>query len=62
MLQAISLWLHGTAAGEFLLTMLISMVPVLELRGGVPAGVAMGLPRGWRCSRACLGICSPCRL
>lgn len=44
MLQAISLWFHGTAAGEFLLTMLISMVPVIELRGGVPAGVAMGLP------------------
>ena len=44
MLQAISLWLHGTAAGEFLLTMLISMVPVAELRVGVPAGVAMGLP------------------
>ena len=43
MLQAVSLWLHGTAAGKFLLTMLISMVPVIELRGGVPAGVAMGL-------------------
>ena len=44
MLQAISQWLHGTPAGEFLLTMLISMVPVVELRGGIPAGVAMGLP------------------
>ena len=44
MLQSLSLWLHNTAAGEFLLTMLISMVPVVELRGGVPAGVAMGLP------------------
>ena len=46
MFQAISLWFHGTAAGKFLLTMLISMVPVVELRGGVPAGVAMGLPTG----------------
>lgn len=44
MIQAISLWLHETAAGKFLLTMLISMIPVIELRGGVPAGVAMGLP------------------
>ena len=44
MVQSLSLWLHNTAAGEFLLTMLISMVPVVELRGGVPAGVAMGLP------------------
>lgn len=43
MFQAISLWLHVTAAGKFLLTMLISMVPVLELRAGVPAGVALGL-------------------
>ena len=44
MLEEISLWLHSTAAGEFLLTMLISMAPVAELRVGIPAGVAMGLP------------------
>ena len=44
MLDSISLWLHKTAAGEALLTMLISMLPVVELRGGLPAGVAMGLP------------------
>ena len=44
MWQAVSLWLHETVAGEFLLTMFISMIPVVELRGGVPAGVAMGLP------------------
>ena len=44
MWQAVSLWLHETVAGEFLLTMFISMIPVVELRGGVPAGIAMGLP------------------
>lgn len=44
MIEAVSQWLHETAAGEFLLTMLISMVPVAELRVGLPAGVAMGLP------------------
>ncbi len=44
MFEAISLWLHGTPAGKFLLTVLISMVPVAELRVGLPAGVAMGLP------------------
>jgi uncharacterized membrane protein len=44
MVEAIALWLHGTLGGKFLLTLLISMIPVLELRGGVPAGVAMGLP------------------
>lgn len=43
MFETLSLWLHGTAAGEFLLTVLISMLPVVELRGGLPAGVAMGL-------------------
>lgn len=44
MLETISLWLHETAAGKTLLTFLISMLPVVELRGGLPAGVAMGLP------------------
>lgn len=44
MLETISLWLHETPAGETLLTFLISMLPVVELRGGLPAGVAMGLP------------------
>ena len=37
-------WLTETFAGEFLLTLLVSMVPVVELRGGIPFGVARGLP------------------
>ena len=37
-------WLTGTMAGEFTLTMLVSMVPVVELRGGIPVGVTAGLP------------------
>ena len=37
-------WLTETMAGEFLLTRLVSMVPVIELRGGIPFGVAAGLP------------------
>lgn len=37
-------WLTSTPAGEFLLTTLVSMVPVIELRGGIPFGVARGLP------------------
>ena len=44
MLDSLSLWLHETPLGETLLTMLISMLPVVELRGGLPAGIAMGLP------------------
>ncbi len=37
-------WLTGTRAGEFIWTVLVSMVPVVELRGGIPFGVAAGLP------------------
>ncbi len=44
MFETISLWLHGTQLGKLLLTFFISMLPVIELRGGLPAGVAMGLP------------------
>ena len=44
MLESLTLWLHETETGKTLLTMLISMLPVVELRGGLPAGVAMGLP------------------
>ena len=37
-------WLTQTMAGDFTLTVLVSMVPVVELRGGIPFGVAAGLP------------------
>ena len=36
-------WLTSTVWGESLLTLLVSMVPVIELRGGVPFGTALGL-------------------
>ena len=36
-------WLTHTNLGEMLFTMLVSMVPVIELRGGVPFGTALGL-------------------
>ncbi len=53
MFERLSLWLQGTAigafllgttAGKLLLTMLLAMMPILELRASIPAGVAMGLP------------------
>ena len=44
MLETLSLWLHSTMTGHVLLPALISMLPVVELRGGLPAGVALGLP------------------
>ncbi len=37
-------WFHTTAAGEWLYTALVSMAPVIELRGGIPIGVGLGLP------------------
>lgn len=36
-------WFSATPAGEFFYTFLIAMVPVIELRGAIPVGVAMGL-------------------
>jgi len=36
-----SLW--GTTAGNLLMTFLVSMVPVIELRGAIPLGVLNGL-------------------
>ena len=37
-------WMTDTQAGALPSTILVSMVPVLELRFGIPWGVAMGLP------------------
>ena len=37
-------WLTDTMTGEFTLTALVSMIPVVELRGGIPFGVTAGLP------------------
>ena len=37
-------WLTETTAGDFVMTMLVSMVPIIELRGGIPYGVAADLP------------------
>ena len=51
MLDSLSLWLHETPLGETLLTMLISMLPVVELRGGLPAGC--GGPFGKRAACPC---------
>ncbi|MBR2880326.1 MAG: small multi-drug export protein [Oscillospiraceae bacterium] len=36
-------WLNNSIGGEFIFTMLVSMLPVVELRGGIPFGAAMGL-------------------
>ena len=59
MLEASALWFHETAAGKVILTMLISMAPVAELRVGLPAGVAMGLPIPTALAAAVLGNMIP---
>ena len=37
-------WLTQTTEGQVLFTVLVSMIPIIELRGGLPFGVALGLP------------------
>ena len=37
-------WLTNTELGKCIFTMLVSMIPIIELRGGLPFGVALGLP------------------
>ena len=46
-------WLTATGVGELVFTMLVSMVPVIELRGGIPFGVALGL-NPWVAFVACI--------
>lgn len=53
----ISLW--GTTAGNMLMTFLIAMVPVLELRGAIPLGVYNGLDVGTALMVAILGNLVP---
>lgn len=36
-------WLTHTQFGEIVFTMLVSMLPIVELRGGIPFGTALGL-------------------
>ena len=37
-------WFMDNPVGEFCFTALVSMLPVVELRGGIPFGVARGMP------------------
>ena len=48
-----------TTAGQLLMTALLAMVPVLELRGAIPIGVAHGLGHGPAIAAAILGNLVP---
>lgn len=37
-------WLTTTIIGKIIMTMTVSAVPIVELRGGIPYGVVQGLP------------------
>lgn len=52
-------WMTGTHFGNLLSTFLISIVPVVELRGGIPWGVAHGLPLWEAYGAAVLGNMLP---
>ena len=52
-------FLTSTTAGKFIFTMLVSMLPVIELRGGLPFGVALGLPYHLAFPAAVLGNIIP---
>ncbi len=52
-------WLTGTTAGKFIVTFFISMVPVVELRLGLPYGITLGLPYFTALTAAILGNILP---
>lgn len=59
MAEMLSQWVQSLVGGRFLTTVLISMLPVVELRGGLPAGVAMGMPLGEAFLAALIGNLLP---
>lgn len=52
-------WLTGTTLGKLLSTFFISMVPVVELRLGLPYGIALGLDYWMALAAAVLGNMIP---
>ena len=52
-------WFTGTIAGKFISTFFISMLPVVELRLGLPYGIALGLDYPLALTAAVL--CCRCR-
>ena len=52
-------WITGTVAGKFISTFLISMLPVVELRAGLPYGIALGLDYPLALAAAIIGNMLP---
>ena len=56
MTDAIVQWLLSAGEGKFLATVLISMLPVIELRGGLPAAQYGGMPLDFSANVSPLGL------
>ncbi len=52
-------WLTSTTLGKVIATFFISMVPVIELRGGLPYGITLGLDYPLALTAAVLGNMVP---
>ena len=52
-------WATQTMLGKTLATFFISMFPIIELRAGLPYGIALGLPYGVALTAAVLGNMVP---
>lgn len=52
-------WLTSTTVGRFIATFFISMVPIIELRGGLPYGIGFGLDYPLALTAALLGNMVP---
>ena len=52
-------WIAGTTAGKFISTFFISMLPVVELRAGLPYGIALGLDYPLALTAAVIGNMIP---
>lgn len=54
-------WLFGTVLGKCVMTFLISLLPVVELRGGIPYGISQGLDPWLAFAASALGNMLPSR-
>lgn len=52
-------WLTSTTLGKLIATFFISMAPIIELRGGLPYGIALGLEYPLALTAAVLGNMVP---
>lgn len=52
-------WITSTTLGKFIATFFISMLPVIELRGGLPYGITLGLDYPLALTAAVIGNMVP---